>query len=1019
MERFASTLEDRLFIKVDEVSMSRLDVSERRHAMPNPDQAQPFAPGCAWGEERAWLWLFGEYTPPETLAGRTLYIYPKTTCNEGMLWVDGEPFGIFTSKKPRDASRGNHYCDLLSIKAEPGKSLAIALEYYAGHPNPGTMPLVTEHPNYKYLIGPTDICLKDELISDFLFDLLTVCGLIDALDERSFRRADAINALSQVHSIVLVDPDNADEEEFRQSLKIAHPALKEILSSKNSASAPFAGLIGHSHMDTAWLWPVEETIKKCARTYANQLALMEQYPEYLFIQSSAFHSDAMRLNYPGLFERIKEKVLEGRYEPNGGIWVECDCNLVSGESLARQFIWGQRFTRRHFSYTADVFWLPDTFGYSAAIPQIMKLAGVKYFLTTKMSWNDTNRFPYDTFVWQGIDSTKVLAHLNQSHLWPTPQNLQEYVVSGEISGSCVREKTVSRQRLLSFGYGDGGGGPQFQMLEMARRLEDLDGLPRSGYRTASEFMQELETQLKEPSIYFGELYLELHRGTLTNQHQIKRNNRLSEIALHDLEYAAVRDAASKGKACSSDNIRDLTQILLVNQFHDILPGTCIEEVHELSLKETSALIIEARERTRALLEGENHGLSLTNTLSFSRSDPVYLPLGGYNLPEGALAQETDTLFGPKLAVGGLKLEPLSSLIIGEGNTAISPQNPFKYENSVLETPFATITFDENGFISSFLDKTSYNRELRGEGFPLGTYLVAEDVPLIYDNWDIDADIERKLEPKAKLISRETVSCGAVEFRIRSLYQLTPESSLQQDFIAYADSPLVRFELMIDWQNHHRLLKVAFDTSIKAQDARFEIQFGHIKRATHRNTDIEKAKFEVCNHKYTDLSESQYGAAILNDCKYGISVRDGQMRLTLHKGGNRPDIKGDLGRHFMSFGFLPHSCGFSSASVVHAAYEFNYPVLCHKGGCASPPLADAGNPAVIIESVKPPEDSANAFILRMYESEGSTAHAEINVFCAKRITPVNLLEEPCGESICGDIAVLNFRPFEIKTLLVDY
>jgi alpha-mannosidase len=1029
LARLCITLEDRLFIKVDEIPLRWYRTEERLHKVPEAVLFSDCAPGDEWGGEGAYCWLRGTYTPGPGLAGQRLYVYPRETASEGLLWIDGLPAGIFTTRKPPDGSRGNHYCDLLTLRAEAGKPLDVALEFYAGHECVGTMPLVTETRNYTYRVGSLDVCVRDELIADVLFDLRVVVEMEGALDPAGFRRADVLNALMNVHQGVYYDPENVEEEVFREGLRRAKVFLQEILRAKNAPGGPSVGLIGHSHMDTAWLWPIAETVKKCARTYANQLSLMEQYPEYLFIQSSAYHSEMIRRNYPALFEKIRQKVREGRYEPNGGIWVECDCNLVSGESMVRQFVWGQRYTREHFDYTADVFWLPDTFGYSAAIPQIMRLAGVRYFLTTKMSGNDTNKFPYDTFYWQGLDGTRVLTHLNQSHLWPGPNNLMEYMVSGKRTGNCVREKTVSRQKLFSFGYGDGGGGPQFEMLEIARRVADTEGLPRTSYTTVSAFMRDLEGNVKDPSIYAGELYLELHRGTLTNQHEIKRNNRLAEIALHDLEYLSVRQAMAGGIPASGEKIRPLMETLLVNQFHDILPGTCLPAVHQQSIAETSALISQARSAAVELLRepgvAAEGGVTVVNTLSFLRNDVVYLDEGEYRLPEGARSQRVETLSGGvRTAVGGLKVDAFSALSLTRLKTGgpvpeREGEGPFSYTGKVLETPFALVHFAENGTIESFLDKTVGGRELRGEGYPLGTFLIAEDVPLIWDNWDVDADIEGKYQDCSRLLERKVVSSGLVEFRLRSKYQISSKSLIEQDMVFYADSPLVSFETRIDWQDHHRFLKAAFDTSIHTVEARHEIQFGHIRRSVFRSTDIEKAKFEVSNHKYTDLSETRYGIALLNDCKYGISVYQGQMRLSLHKGGNRPDYRGDLGQHWCNYAFLPHQGGFSAEGVVQPAYIFNYKPLIVGGLRDMAPLLKVDAPTVIAETVKPCEDPQRAFIVRLYECEGSRTLTPVSIPGAQEITETNLLEEGLSPPLRGDRIDLDFRPFEIKTLRVHY
>ena len=369
------------------------------------------------------------------------------------------------------------------------------MEFYAGHYILGTQPFETNPVTDRlHVYKGFDVCIKNQDIADFIYDLRTLNQLATAMDPLSFRRADVQNCLLSVFQTVRLSPEQVEEAEWRGALADARAIMAPVLAARNADSAPTAGIIGHSHMDTAWLWPIRETVKKCARTYANQVSLMDQFPEYRFIQSSAYHTEMVRRNYPSLFEAIKQKVKEGRYEPNGGVfWVECDCNITSGESMVRQFLWGQRYTQKHFGYTSDAFWLPDTFGYSAAIPQIMKGSRVKYFNTTKMSWNDTNRFPYETFRWVGIDGTAVFSHLNTSHSWPDAKTLIEQL-EGRDSRNSLQNKQVAKRRLVAYGFGDGGGGPQFEMIEMARRVQDLDGAPKAEHTSVSGFMRTLEAE---------------------------------------------------------------------------------------------------------------------------------------------------------------------------------------------------------------------------------------------------------------------------------------------------------------------------------------------------------------------------------------------------------------------------------------------------------------------------------------------------------------------------------------------
>lgn len=1010
LKRFTQTLYNRLFTPVGQAQNQRLyETITPLHQIPAEELFASVEGKTRWGGEGVYGWFRAEYTVPAQLHGKALYLYPRTEAYEGTLWVNGRIHSNYAAKFV-EGSHGNHYCNRITAGAKAGETFAFALECYAYHDMPGTQPLTDERlKDYTYPIGAMEICVRDDEYMDFLFDLRTLISLRDALPESAFRRAEVENALVAAHQKLYYDPDSCTQEQFRTALRAAAPILKEQLSRTNGCEAPWVGLIGHSHMDTAWLWPISETEKKCARTYANQLNLMEEYPEYLFVQSSAYHSDIIRRNNPELFSRIQKAVAEGRYEPNGGVWVECDCNLTGGEYMVRQFLWGQRFTRKYFNYTSDCFWLPDTFGYSFAIPQIMKGCGVDYFLTTKMAWNDTTRFPYTSFYWQGMDGTKVLTHLNRTHIGPTPETLHDITDGSD----AIMEKGVSPMRLFSFGRGDGGGGPEFEMLEMARRLGNLNGAPRSGYQTVSRFMKQLEESIHDPSTYAGEMYLELHRGTLTNQSQIKRNNRDCEIALHDLELVTVMDAVKSGKAADGQAVAPLMNELLVRQFHDILPGTCIHCVHEETRRVIEANIHTARELTAGLLSpAAPNTIALTNPLSFERCDTLHLETEAAGVKGYASQAYTDLNGKRRLAVAGVKLPAFASVVL-EGAEADNAASPFAVDGCTVTTPFAKIVFDENGFIASMTDLRT-GRELVN-GLPFNTFVMTEDIPAAWDNWDFDADEEDKFAPAGRLLSREIISNGAVELRIRSRYALSEQSLIEQDMVFDASSPLITFETVIDWQEEHRFLKAAFDTSLHADGVRSEIQFGHIRRSNHRSTDQEKARFEICNHKYSDLSETSYGIALLNDSKYGLSVREGSMRLSLHKGGMLPDSQGDKGRHFCRYAILPHAGGFGARSVIQPAYMFNY--LPNPGFASCNSLLTVDAPNVIVEAVKPCEDVQDAYILRLYEAAGDYTRASLRFgHEVKALCECNMLEE---EQAAAGPAQIVFRPFEIKTIKVCY
>lgn len=1012
LRRMQETYAPLLFEPVLSLDFLLWETEEELFSPPEHADWRPLSPGETWGAPRSYGWFQASLRPDSSLSGKALYLRPHFGGAEGLLYVNGFPRGIFTLQN------GNHSVSCLTACWD-GSPFSLAVEMYTGHPVIGVNPLSNDPPppdHYTY--EGAELCLKDQLVCDFLFDLRVLCELADNLPPSEFRRAQVINCLTRVFDTVVQSPEDAPRDVWRDSLMEAREIMAPCLAAKNGPSAPSAGLIGHSHMDTAWLWPTKVTLKKCARTFSNQLNLMEQYPEHRFFQSSVLHLEWMRRYYPSLFEKLAEKIREGRWEPNGGVWVECDCNIPSGESIVRQFLWGQRYTQKNFNYRSNCFWLPDTFGYNAAIPQIMKGCGIDYFVTTKMSWNDTTRFPWETFYWEGIDGTRVFTHLTTIECWPGPEGLISRLnASGK--NTTMDEKRVTDRRLIPYGFGDGGGGPMFEMLETARRCADLEGCPKARQVSAGDFLREMEQDACDPPVHRGELYLELHRGTLTNQHQIKRNNRKAEIALHNLELAEVLTAIRQGRSPSQEKISPLTETLLMNQFHDILPGTCLQEVHEESERQMAELLQKAGNQTRALLDaGEGAGVSLLNPLGFARRDTVYFPENTAPASPGLVFQKTETLDGnPQWAVDGIELPALGSVSF-QSNASPAPAagSAFRWDGRTLETPFARVIFDGNGRMESFFD-LRLNRELRGRGkLPLNTFLLGEDLPAAWDNWDIDADLEKKLAPAGKLLSQRVISDGQVEFRLRQEYSLTENTSLTQDVVFHAGSPRVDFETLLDWHARHRFLKAAFDLDFRADFARNEIQFGFCQRPTTRNTEREQAMFEVCSHKYTDLSELDQGAAVLNDCKYGVTVKEGSVWLSLHKGGCRPDDRGDAGLHRFTYGFYPHASGFG-ADVIRQGYLLNFPVLQFAGGSPFPSLAAVDRENVILDTVKPCEDAENAFILRLYEAAGCHTRARLTVPCAAGLRLCNLLEEPEGEIQPGKELSLSLRPFQIVTVKV--
>lgn len=1014
-----------IFEPVGEVAMEWIETRAHLRRPPSEGKWRPARAGMEWGSAWSSAWFRGRAVVPEAAAGRHLFLHADTGAPEALWFLDGRPRGLFDGQNTTLYMGGNHHHALLVADARPGAAIDIAIEAYAGHPSVGSHPhdMTPEQASDPALFRRTyrkvELALRRDDVADFVFDLWTLLSLLEVLPEESLRHGRVIAGLAEVFRAIDQLPHELPESVWRPKLAAAREIMRPLLDAQNGTTAPLIGLTGHSHMDTAWHWTVDETIRKCARTYANALLLMEQYPEFRFIQSSVVHADMMRAHYPEIFEGISRAVRQGRWEPNGAMWVEPDCNMSSGEAFVRQFLIGQRTTRAWWGYTSDVFWLPDTFGYSAAMPQLMRGCGVKYFCTTKLSWNDTNRFPYDTFVWHGLDGTEVIAHFTMIHLWPTPDTMVK-------QWRDVQHKDVQDRRLLGYGFGDGGGGPQFEQIEIARRVEDLEGCPRSRHISAGEFMQQLEAEIG-PRLphWHGELYLELHRGTLTSVAATKKLNRQAELALRDAEMLCTF-AAIEGAEYPHEELDTLWKMLLLNQFHDILPGSSIPEVNDEAFRDLTACVARARgmasQAAEALARPAEGRVTLFNTLSWDRAGEIALD----GVPEDLVPadpiiefQRVETVDGRKLLViAGAEIPALGAAVLAlKENASNSNNSPFHYSGNRLATPHAEVLFDGAGRISSLLDKAS-GRQLVAPGGALNTFLLGQDVPKDWDNWDIDTDQESKMREETRLVSREVAADGPIEFRIRSEYRIGLGSTLRQDMVFHASTPRIDFETVVDWSEKHVLLKASFATSIVCERARHEIQFGHVERPTHRNRPTDRAMFETCNHKWTDLSESGFGVALLNDCKYGVGVHRGTMALSLIKSGTHPDPRGDAGRHVFRYALLPHAGDFSVESVVRPAYEFNVaPVVRADGAGARASLLRVDAPNLVVETVKWAEKGGGA-IVRLYEAEGTRTQTIVRLGrSATSAAIVNLLEEGIepAEIADGGTIALTFQPFEIKSL----
>lgn len=1001
-----------VFEDIASLDFVRHDTMEHHRQMPEDVEWTPIQHSDRWGGPFATMWLKGLLDIPADMAERRMALVSDIDAFECLVFIDGVPRGAFN--KEGGVTDPNHSIILLRSDEAGKGSKELAIECYAGTPCLGWQP----YENYgKMQVDDKDLirtyngvklcAIRDDVL-DFVLNLRLLNQMYEQAAERSYEKGQVLATIMAVFQQVHPYPSEVEESIWRPALQQANEVIRVFFDAGTGQTSGEVGLIGHAHLDTAWLWTVEESKRKCARTFSNALALMDWYPEYTFMQSSALHIAWMQENYPSIFQNMKQRIEEGRYEPNGAVWVECDCNITGGESMIRQFLWGQQYTMKEFGYHADTFWLPDTFGYSAAIPQIMENFGVKYFLTTKMAWNESNHFPYDTFVWRGMDNTPVTVHLTRMDTWPDVENINQYY-------NALSDKHVSTRKLIAYGYGDGGAGPQYQSVELARRSGALQGCPKSEHTTVSQFMDRIAADPRPLPVWSGELYLELHRGTLTMMHDIKRSNRMAENALRDYEVLAYLTGISQDEA-----LHGWWDTLLRNQFHDILPGTCIPEVYERAVPENYSLVDEVQQTMHDMLDqmsSDEAQVSFVNTLGWERTGQVAIT--GNQCPKGTKTQDVINVQGDSKTYVLVDIPAMGSRSYPISANSIDTESAFQWNDPVLVTPHLQVKFADDGGIASMIHLSS-GREICREGAaPLNTFYLAQDVPDNWDNWDVDPDISIKMHQEMRRVSSQVIADGALQFRIENTYQIGLHSTLRQQMIFYSHTAQVDFETVLDWKERHQYLKVGFDVDVLSPVVRNEIQFGFVERPTHSNTSWDAAKTELCNHKWSDLSEANFGVALFNDCKYAMSCEGSHLMLALHKGGGRPDPGADHGIHQFRYALLPHQGACDAVNVVQPAYEFNMQPIVHPGhiDIASMMTKDADN--IIIEAVKKAEDG-NGYIVRLYECMRSktldvqlTFHdADVSVFQA------NMMEETlCKLPVVNQSVKLNFRPFEIKTLRI--
>ena len=959
---------------------------------PEMAEQQTFAPapvGTPWGRTWEYGWFRGDIRLDERAEGKPI-VMDILTGGEATVFVNGEVFG--TRRAEWVTERHHYICDqVLTPCGQAGDTFHLLLEAYGGHDNRCHTGPVREG-DYEPLpphitretVGDTTYGLWHEGAYQLWLDVTMLWDMLTVLDDTSLRAAEIEAALEQF--TLLVDFEQPRAQRLQDYAK-AREALRPVMEAHNGSTMPEMWAVGNAHLDLSWLWPYRETERKVARTFAQQLRLMEMYPEYKFIQSQPQSYLICKELYPALYERIKEKVRAGQWIADGSMWVEPDTNMTSGESLIRQVIHGKRFYKDEFGVDAHLLWLPDTFGYSAALPQILKNCGVEYLTTQKIFWtyNGSDKFPYHYFTWQGMDGTEITSFLHMDYTSRTDAATVHNRWKDRV------QKRDLRRFLLPFGYGDGGGGPCRDHIEYALREKDMEGLPRVKMEAPQTFFDVCARDGAPANKYVGELYFQCHRGTYTSQAAVKKGNRKAELALREAEIwsAAVQDKVAYPLARLDSCWKDV----LLNQFHDILPGSSIAKVYEEAAARYARVLSETEDMTSAAVSAIVSGAGRTwfNALSWERRALVKTPAG----------------------YGTVTLPPMGwTSAVDMAPPAQPVQVHMEDGHAVLHNGKLTVRINNRGEVVACTDASGKARI----SAPANVLRMYKDVPRLFDAWDIDSmyhlsPVALEGESRIEIIEDTPWRCAVRVTRSIS------NSLWSQEIALEADQPRIDFITHVTWQEKHKLLKAAFPTGIHAEEGVNEMQFGYVKRPTHRSRPYDADRFEVCNHRYTALCEENRGAAVLNDCKYGVSMLEDEIALTLLRAATAPDLHADQGEHDFTYSYYVWDGPLMTSDVVRQGYELNVPVREAEGAAAPGSLMAVDAPNVIIDTVKAAEDGSGDVIIRLYECKHADTDAALTLHipCAQASLCDMLENELTALPLADGCIPLHFRGFEVKTL----
>ena len=974
------------------------------------DNNHPPAPDAGWkdfqrnmrvGGKDAHFWFHLQFRTPAAQQGRQVNFH-LVTGQDGP-WDASNPQAIaYINGKMIQGLDINHQDVLLDFDT----SYDVYLYFYVG-----MIDMMVD-------VVPS-LQLIDRRVEGLYYDLsvpFDTCKCFGENDEKY------VAIMRELHNAVqLLDLREIHSDAFYQSVEEARTYLdKSFYHGICGKSNAVVNCIGHTHIDVAWLWTLAQTEEKAQRSFATVINLMRQYPEYKFMSSQPQLYQYVKRYAPEIYKEIKQAVKDGRWEPEGAMWLEADCNLTSGESLVRQILFGKQFLKQEFGIESKILWLPDVFGYSAALPQILQKSGVNKFVTSKISWNEYNRLPYDTFMWQGIDGTEIFTYfITTQDGWEpgkepgTHTTYVGHICPKEILSTWLRyqPKSYNNETMITFGYGDGGGGPTKDMLEQQRRLQyGLPGLPRTQMDTAAAFLNRVEenfrkgceTYKKVPK-WVGELYLELHRGTYTTMAHNKRYNRKSELTYQMAEAANAAAMVLLGRKYPQQALHDGWETILLNQFHDIIPGSSIEEVYRDSAKQYEQVL---KSGAHMLSDGIK---ALSKQIKTDGGLLVYNPnssvfTGAVKTGDHYVQVEDVPAYGWKVAL------------------KTAQQKSIQVSKTRIENAYYAIRFDEKGNMVSLFDK-KYKRELCKPGQIMNQLCVFEDYPYEYDAWDISVYYKDKMWTVDELSGIQVLDEGArAGLELRWKYR---KSTFIQRIYLYETGRRIDFETAADWQEDHVVLKAVFPFDLHAAEATYEIQYGSVKRPLHENTSWDEAKFEVCAQKWADVSEDDYGVSILTDCKYGYSHAGTTMMLSLLRAPTYPNPVADRGNHVFTYALYPHE-GSLGSDTVQEGYRLNKPVaaveLGKQDGClpAYYSFISSSQPDVVIDTVKKAEDGDD-IIIRMYNCRNRRLEAGIQFgFVAKEVWVSDMLEQPV-ELLHEERGLVSvpFGPFEIITLKVNY